>query len=81
MEATYPAPTAPLRIDRENPNHHLWCNNGTWFLSYTVHPTPFTKERVRLSLGTRDVNVARQHRDTIFAQLSGSPALDLPTGA
>ena len=42
-----------LRVDAENPNHHLWDNHGTWFLHYTVHPTPFTKERVRRSLGTR----------------------------
>ena len=62
----YPAP----RRDTENPNHHLWDNHGTWFLHYTVHPTPFTKERIRRSLGTKDVNVARERRDTFFAHLA-----------
>ena len=54
-----------------NPNHHLWNNNGTWFLHYTVYPTPFTKERIRRSLGTKDVEVARQRRDAFFRHLTG----------
>ena len=29
-----------IRITADNPNHHLWNNHGTWFLHYTVHPTP-----------------------------------------
>ena len=61
---------ASLRISEANPNPHLWNNNGPWFLHYTVYPTPFTKERIRRSLGTKDVNVARERRDTFFAQLA-----------
>jgi hypothetical protein len=63
-----------LRVDSENPNHHLWDNHGTWFLHYTIHPTPFTKERVRRSLGTKDVRVARERRDNFFATLASNPA-------
>ncbi len=66
-----------LRVRAENPNHHLWNNHGTWFLHYTVHPTPFTKERIRRSLGTKDVAVARERRDAFFALLAteaGKPA-------
>lgn len=63
-----------IRVDAENPNHHLWDNHGTWFLHYTVHPTPFTKERIRRSLGTKDVNVARQRRDAFFASLAKDAA-------
>ena len=59
-----------IRVRNDNENHHLWNNHGTWFLHYTVHPTPFTKERIRRSLGTKDVEVARARRDTFFAQLS-----------
>ncbi len=59
-----------LRATAENPNHHLWNNNGTWFLHYTVYPTPFTKERIRRSLGTKDVEVARQRRDAFFRHLT-----------
>ena len=59
-----------IRVRAENENHHLWNNHGTWFLHYTVHPTPFTKERIRRSLGTKDVTIARERRDTIFTQLA-----------
>ena len=61
-----------IRVRAENPNHHLWNNHGTWFLHYTVHPTPFTKERIRRSLGTKDIRVARERRDTFFANLAES---------
>ncbi len=63
-----------IRVDAENPNHHLWDNHGTWFLHYTVHPTPFTKERIRRSLGTKDVKIARERRDTFFAHLASEAA-------
>jgi len=59
-----------IRVRAENPNHHLWNNHGTWFLHYTVHPTPFTKERIRRSLGTKDINVARERRDSFFTHLA-----------
>jgi hypothetical protein len=61
-----------IRVRAENPNHHLWNNHGTWFLHYTVHPTPFTKERIRRSLGTKDIRVARERRDAFFANLAES---------
>ena len=63
-----------IRVRAENENHHLWNNHGTWFLHYTVHPTPFTKERIRRSLGTKDVNIARERRDAFFAQLASEAA-------
>ena len=56
-----------LRINARNPNHHLWNNNGTWFIHYTVYPTPVTVERVRRSLRTRSLERARILRDRIFA--------------
>jgi hypothetical protein len=63
-----------IRVSAENPNHHLWNNHGTWFLHYTVHPTPFTKERIRRSLGTKDVRVARERRDSFFIHLASEAA-------
>ena len=63
-----------IRIRAENPNHHLWNNHGTWFLHYTVHPTPFTKERIRRSLGTKDIQLARDRRDVFFASLVAEAA-------
>ena len=59
-----------IRVRAENENHHLWNNHGTWFLHYTVHPTPFTKERIRRSLGTKDLQLARERRDSFFAHLA-----------
>ena len=63
-----------IRLNADNPNHHLWNNNGTWFLHYTVYPTSFTKERIRRSLGTKDLDTARQRRDSFFRQLLGQAA-------
>lgn len=63
-----------IRVSTENPNHHLWNNHGTWFLHYTTHPTPFTKERIRRSLGTKDLQVAKERRDSFFALLAAKTA-------
>jgi hypothetical protein len=67
-------PLPGLRISLENPNHHLWNNHGTWFLHYTIHPTSFTKERIRRSLGTKDLETARRRRDAFFATLMPAKA-------
>ena len=65
-----------IRVSADNPNHHLWNNHGTWFLHYTVYPTPLTKDRIRRSLGTKDLAVARSRRDVFFAH-SANPAAKL----
>jgi hypothetical protein len=49
-----------------NPNRYLWNNHGIWFLALTVYPTAYTKERLRFSLCTRDLIVARQRRDFLL---------------
>lgn len=61
-------PRTSVRVRESNPNHHLWNNNGTWYVHYTVHPTPLTKSRVRMSLETKDLEVARQRRDEILVR-------------
>ncbi len=58
-----------LRIDKENLNHHLWNNNGTWWIHYTIYPTPVTAERIRQSLKTRILSEARKRRDDVFRKL------------
>jgi len=55
-----------IRLNPGNPDHHLWNNNGTWWCHYTVHPTPLTKERIRASLGTKDLAKARLRRDQLL---------------
>jgi|TARA_B110000037_G_C16784793_1_gene368902 hypothetical protein len=58
-----------LRVDDNNPNHHLWNNNGTWWIHYTVYPSPVTAERRRSSLRTKDVIEARNKRDQYFKEI------------
>ncbi len=61
-------PRTSVRIRSTNPNHHLWNNNGTWYLHYTMHPTPLTKQRIRVSLSTKNIEEARLRRDEILAR-------------
>ena len=49
-----------------NPNHHLWNNNGTWWLHYTEHLADYTKRRVRLNLHTHNLKAARAIRDVLL---------------
>lgn len=49
-----------------NLDHHIWNNNGTWWAHFTVHHPDHTKERVRVSLHTKDRNEARRRRDFIM---------------
>jgi hypothetical protein len=59
-----------IRVDESNLNHHLWNNNGTWWLHYTVYPTPVTSDRRRRSLRTQNIKQARLIRDKIFHALA-----------
>ena len=61
-------PKLSVRIKPENPNHHLWNNNGTWFVHYTIFPDDYTKERIRRSLKTRSLKKAREQRDLLLAR-------------
>ena len=66
-------PILAVRTDAGNPNHHLWNNNGTWWIHCTVHYPDFTSRRLRRSLKTRDLDVARTRRDCFFARISEQP--------
>ena len=52
-----------IRVSEDNRLHHLWNNNGTWWLHYTEHLADFTKRRVRRSLRTHDLELAIRRRD------------------
>jgi hypothetical protein len=52
-----------IRVSEDNRLHHLWNNNGTWWLHYTEHLADFTKHRVRRSLRTHDLELAIRRRD------------------
>jgi len=70
-QPTLLAPLAALsiKIDLENPDHHLWNNHGTWWIHYTVHQPDYTKRRVRVSLETRNLREARSRRNSILTHL------------
>jgi hypothetical protein len=44
-----------------NPNHHLWNNNGTWWLHFTLRSATGATKRHRFSLKTANPEAARQH--------------------
>jgi hypothetical protein len=71
-----------------NPDHHMWNNNGTWWCHFTVHRDDYTAERVRVSLRTRNRQVARRRRDLLIAavpriamRLPHTPSRHAPVGA
>lgn len=61
-----------IRVVADNPTHHLWDNNGTWFVHYTVHPDRLTAERVRRSLGTKSLQTALRRRDALLGTVTRS---------
>jgi hypothetical protein len=60
--------TPSVRINTTNADHHLWNNNGTWWCHYTVHNSDHTKQRIRLSLHTAALSVARVLRDSVLLE-------------
>ena len=52
----------------DNPFHHLWNNNGTWWCHYTEHLPDHTKRRVRRILHTSDSGIARVLRDSLLCE-------------
>ena len=58
-----------LRAHPRNPNHHLWWNNGTWWLHATVHRPDYTKQRLRVPLETKNIHRARTQRDNLLTSL------------
>lgn len=57
------------RINPGNRRHHLWLNNGTWWVAFVLH-FGHRKRRFRRSLETRDLNVAILRRDALFTVLA-----------
>lgn len=49
--------------------HHLWLNNGTWWVHYTLH-FGYRKRRIRRSLKTRSLDEAIRRRDELFDRIA-----------
>ena len=73
--------TLSIRVDEKNPFHHLWNNNGTWWLHLTMHGHDSTKKRIRKSLKTHDPVKAQAIRDYIFKSVEIKPISVNPHGA
>lgn len=56
------------RVDDGNSLHHLWNNNGSWWVHYTLHFANRAR-RIRRSLKTSDAQVAIERRDALFEKL------------
>ena len=73
---THITPMSTASLDRpflaikttENPDHHLWNNNGTYWCHYTEHLPNYTKRRVRKSLHTAHLGIARVIRDSLLSE-------------
>lgn len=59
-----------IRVDADNPLHHIWSNNGTWWVHYTLTTWDERIRRVRRSLGTKDLGEALEQRDALLRRLS-----------
>jgi hypothetical protein len=66
-----------IRVAKTNRNHHIWLNNGTWWVAYTVHRPDYTKVRVRQSLRTKCADTARFERDRLFRRLNTDAEVSL----
>ncbi len=51
-----------------DPDHHLWQNGRLWWVAFTIHLAGAQVERVRRSLGTDDLELARTRRDALLAR-------------
>jgi hypothetical protein len=60
-----------IRVDDSNETHHLWCNNGTWWLHYTVH-FDHRARRIRRSLRTRSLAEAIRLRDEHLSTITAA---------
>ncbi len=57
-----------IRVDSTRRDHHIWLNNGTWWVHFTIH-FDGRKRRIRRSLRTRDLERAIGLRDELFTNL------------
>lgn len=58
-----------IRVPPGHRNHHLWNNNGTWFVHNTLHLADYSKFRVGESPGTCSLTEARRRRGGVLAGL------------
>jgi hypothetical protein len=67
----------PRQQSSEHPDHHLWRNGRLWWVAFTVHLPGWQKERIRLSLGTDDIEEARRRRDQLLSEYPRATGCEL----
>ena len=60
-------PQLTTRGEGNNPNHHIWNNNGTLWCHFTLHLPGYTKKRTRKSLKPKRIDNVRYRRDRLFS--------------
>ena len=66
---TEPSLRLVTRRTDTNPNHHIWKNNGTWWIRFTLRSTVGQTMRHAYSLKTPDLDAARRKRDRILTAI------------
>ena len=59
-----------IHVAADSAHHHVWRNNGTWWIHYTLNTIDGRIRRMRRSLGTRDLGEALARRDALLDQLA-----------
>jgi len=67
---------AALAPHDRDPNHHLWRNGRLWWIAFTAH-RGCRQERIRLSLHTEDLGLARERRDALLDRIASAKGLSL----
>lgn len=60
-----------------DPDHHLWRNGRLWWAAISVLEHGWRQERVRVSLQTSDVELARRRRDALIACVNAVEGCEL----
>ena len=68
ISKTIATPILSRRQKTTGANHHLWNNHGTWWFHGTEHRPDGTAARIRVSLRTDDIAMARRLRDRILTK-------------
>jgi hypothetical protein len=52
---------------KDNPDHHIWNNNGTYWIKWVPYDPVIKQPPIVASLNTKDIKEARRRRDEMQA--------------
>jgi hypothetical protein len=65
-------------MSRGDDNHHLWRNGRLWWVAFVALVEGAQQVRIRQSLGTDDVEVARARRDALLEEYAARAGWVVP---